>query len=501
MRTMSKMYQKASNIVILITIFKFLLLSFSLIYVDRFNSDMIENIYWGQEWQNGYYKHPPMFAWVAEIWMQIFNNNVYCYHLLTAFVFSVNTWLCFLLFRKIIDEKKAIIAIILMEGIVYSNFVNICFNANTLLFVFHPLICLFAYKITEKDGDKIKNWLIFGVLAGLCMLTKYSSGLIILGCGLYILYVRKLSIFRSAGFYLGLIVSLLIFAPHLHWIIANDWLPLHYISDQQERTYGFFQSRLVYTYELFLALMLNSIPFILAILCIIKKPIFNKVKISDNNSVFLLLLNIVPFFLMTIFGGVWVKDQWMIAHVFLMPCLFLWFINCDLTKKRLIGCIGIIFLFFIGVTMYLVIVYKNSPKFADTLYNIPVKSQRDTYLYLAKIVDQDWQNLYSEKPKYICSDENIAGGIAMYSREHNVLHVIPNCNLYISRWINAEDLYNKGLVVISKNNDINHKQSTYIEVKNNKQYKVFEMFDKPKHTKSVAINSSDDRLFIHFYKK
>ena len=501
MKNISKIYQKKSNIAIFITILKFLLLSFSLTYVDRFNSDMIENIYWGQEWQAGYYKHPPMFAWVAEIWMQIFNNNIYCYHLLTAFVFSANTYLCFLLFRKIIDEKKAIIALILMEGIVYSNFVNICFNANTLLFVFHPLICLFSYKITEKDGDTIKNWLTFGILAGLCMLTKYSSGLIILGCGLYILYVKKFDIFKKFGFYLAAFVSLAMFLPHLNWIISNDWLPLHYVSDQQERSYGFFQSRFVYTYELFLALLLNSTPFIVAVLFVIKKPIFNKVKISDNNSVFLLLLNIIPFFLMTIFGGVWVKDQWMIAHVFLMPCLFLWFINCDLTKKRLIACIGTIFVFFITVIIYLIIVYKNSPKFADTLYNIPVKSQRDTYLYLAKIVDQDWQGLYNEKPKYICSDENIAGGISMYSRENNVLHVIPSCNLYISRWINAQDLYDSGLVVISKDNNINHKKIDYSIVEGDKKYKAFEMFDKPSYTKEVFVNDTKNGIFIYFYKK
>ena len=33
--------------------------------------DMVENLYWGKEWQLGYEKHPPLFAWISEIFFKI----------------------------------------------------------------------------------------------------------------------------------------------------------------------------------------------------------------------------------------------------------------------------------------------------------------------------------------------------------------------------------------------------------------------------------------------
>ena len=39
--------------------------------------DTLEMIYWGHEWQPGYYKHPPLPAWLAEFACQFSTNDVW----------------------------------------------------------------------------------------------------------------------------------------------------------------------------------------------------------------------------------------------------------------------------------------------------------------------------------------------------------------------------------------------------------------------------------------
>src|SRR5919199_1480538 len=34
--------------------------------------DMAESFAWGQEWQLGYHKHPPVYAWIAALWFRVF---------------------------------------------------------------------------------------------------------------------------------------------------------------------------------------------------------------------------------------------------------------------------------------------------------------------------------------------------------------------------------------------------------------------------------------------
>ncbi len=498
MSTQAKNY---SILAFLIALTKFLLLSAALIYVDRFNSDMIENLYWGQEWQWGYYKHPPFFAWVAQAWVTLFNNNLYYYHILTALTFSLSNYLSFMLFKKIIDQKKALLGMILIDAIVYSNFVNICFNANTLLLILHPIIGLFAYNTCQKEKNNFYDWIWFGIFSGLALLTKYSSGLVILGCALFIVYIKKWKFLKEKGFYCGFIVCLAIISLHIDWMLKNDNLTLHYLQNSQAQDKNFFLSRFYYTKELLEAVVLNFLPFIIAILFIIKKPFLNVIKITHKNSVFMLLLSIIPFFLMTLIGGIKIKSQWLISHVFLVPACFLWFINIELTKKRLIACISVAIVFFIGFGIFIALIYKKNPNFKENIYNIPISIQRDSYEKLSRIIHDKWKQKYGNNPKYICGNNYVGGAISMFSRNYSKLHVIADCNLYISRWINGNNLLHEGMIgvyVEKNNNDI---KVSLEKASHSPDLKAYQIFDKADEIHEIIVgDSNDQKVFVYFYK-
>ena len=37
--------------------------------------DMVENYAWGQTWEWGSFKHPPLFAWLVRLWFSVFPDG------------------------------------------------------------------------------------------------------------------------------------------------------------------------------------------------------------------------------------------------------------------------------------------------------------------------------------------------------------------------------------------------------------------------------------------
>ena len=68
--------------------------------------DMAENYAWGQEMQLGYYKHPPLFAWVSYVWLSIFGKTHFAYFLLSQVNIIVAMVFIFLFLRKFVQFQK-----------------------------------------------------------------------------------------------------------------------------------------------------------------------------------------------------------------------------------------------------------------------------------------------------------------------------------------------------------------------------------------------------------
>ncbi len=488
--------------ILLIATVKFILFTAGLEAVNRFNGDMIENLYWGQEWQWGYYKHPPLFAWISEAWLWLFNNNMKSYHLLVAIIFSLPVYLNYLFYRKFLDEKTAFVAIILCEGIVYINFVNICINANTLLYIFHPLICLFCYKTCHEKNNTL-NWILFGLFCGLAMLTKYSSGLVILACIIYILSIKKLSFIKEKGFYLGFLTSLIIFYPNAYWVIKNDFLPLKYIGDMSYTDAlekGFLYKRWLYTTRLLQGMVLQCLPFLASFAILINhKNIINKSIIAKN--LIIPFVTILPFIILTLIFGFGVKDVWMISNVFVLPVIFFTLFDTILSKIRVVIAGFMILIYFISISLVIVILHLFNPNLTERIYSIKVKDHVKAYQDLGYFINQKWQENYKEPPQYICGMSHVDGNISAFSRKFNRLHVIPHCNLFYSKWINLDKLNEKGLIVVLKNKPEFDKLIPMQEIAKDNNALVYQAFKKPDFEFYTKVSDeSDETVYVGFYK-
>ncbi len=182
-------------------------------------------IHWGKALDFGYFDHPPFVAWLgatgrlvpeSPFWARLGTMIVAA----LAFPFLVG------LFRRAgIEGGKPFTAALLL-----SNF-------NVLGLLFGGLVmpdvmlvtawCAALHESAAALDGKPRRWLTAGAAVGLGLLSKYIMVLIgpVLLWG--ILRGRPSSL-RSPWPWLGGLVALLVFSPHLVWNARNEWVPIRF---------------------------------------------------------------------------------------------------------------------------------------------------------------------------------------------------------------------------------------------------------------------------------
>lgn len=217
-----------------------LLLSFAALYFlvwvcvpplvsHSFALDVTESLSWGQEWQWGYYKHPPLAPIVLNLFYEVFGT--WGPYLLSQLCIAATLWMVWRTGRRMLDRQRALIGTVLTMGVTYYSFPTIEFNHNIAQMpLWAALVCAFLAAL--QDG-KLWQWAVLGVLAGLAMLTKYPMAIVLLTCGLYLLLSKpRRALLWSAGPWLALGLLVVVFAPHLLWLQATDGLPFAYASER-----------------------------------------------------------------------------------------------------------------------------------------------------------------------------------------------------------------------------------------------------------------------------
>jgi hypothetical protein len=81
-----------------------------------------------------------------------------------------------------------------------------------------------------RRGDQ-RLWLVFGALAGIGLLNKYSIGFLCVGVAAGLLLSSQRSHLRSVWLWSGAIVALLLFLPHLLWEVQNGFPSLDFMRN------------------------------------------------------------------------------------------------------------------------------------------------------------------------------------------------------------------------------------------------------------------------------
>ena len=203
--------------------------------------DMIEMTFWGQQWQWGYHKHPPLPAWIAAtVWSAGGHNPLWMY-LTSQLTIAVTFWAVWQMAREGLNPWLALCAVGILQACYYCTYSINDINNTIVTRPFWCLAILFFFRATKPES---KNptlwWSLTGVVIGLGMLSKYYLGVLVLvmmAVPLLIRSTRKL--FATPGPWLMTAISLAIFSPHLMWMVENDFVTIRYVVDRGTETSEF----------------------------------------------------------------------------------------------------------------------------------------------------------------------------------------------------------------------------------------------------------------------
>ena len=102
--------------------------------------DTIEALAWGSNLDWGFDKHPPMSAFIIEIFYNIFGSNDWAYYLQSQIFIIFSFFVIFQLSKEILkNETLALLSVLLLEGIYFYNFTTPEFNVNVCQIPFWAL--------------------------------------------------------------------------------------------------------------------------------------------------------------------------------------------------------------------------------------------------------------------------------------------------------------------------------------------------------------------------
>ncbi len=188
--------------------------------------DVGEGINWGHEWQWGYYKHPPLSSWVLYSFYKIFGHIGP--YLLSQLCVVITLALVYKLGKQIWSASTALLGSMLTLAVVYYTYPSLEFNHNVAQFPIWAGLYLAFYQALTRN--RVKDWLLLGVLGGLGMVTKYSVIFLLIPMSVYLLLPKQWPLLKQPQPWIAALTMLALFAPHFYWLMLNDWLPLTYAN-------------------------------------------------------------------------------------------------------------------------------------------------------------------------------------------------------------------------------------------------------------------------------
>lgn len=268
--------------------------------------DVVEGIYWGRELAWGYYKHPPLSSWLLYAFVRVF--GVWGPYLLSQLSVALTLWLVYRLGRAVLGQERALLGTLLLLGVFYYTWPSLEFNHNIAQLPVWAALIGSLYRALRRD--RLRDWLLFGVLAGAGMLVKYSVAILLASAVLYSLWTRQRRLWLTPRPWLALAVAALVFAPHVYWLWMHEWLPFSYAQQRAAEAggdgggrwaaLGFMGTQLV-----------NHAPLLLVLLG--SRCWRFRLPAADEGWRFLVFMGLGPALLVTALGlvmGTGLRDMW-----------------------------------------------------------------------------------------------------------------------------------------------------------------------------------------------
>lgn len=188
--------------------------------------DLIEALMYGREWQLGYDKLPPLPWWLVEIAHRLIGHD-FAYYLLAQISVVTAFALVFAAARPLVGSLGALVAVLIVDGLHYLNYTSAKFNHDVIQLPFWAMAGYALHRALR--GGRLMHWALLGLALGMSLWAKYFVVVLVAPMLLFAVVDRdaRRALF-TPGPYVAAAVALLIVAPHLVWLVRNDFLPFAY---------------------------------------------------------------------------------------------------------------------------------------------------------------------------------------------------------------------------------------------------------------------------------
>ena len=417
--------------------------------------DNVEELVWANSFELGYQKHPPLPTWLLYPATLIFGKSMTLSFFIGYLCVFISAIFSYLLFKEIaaratrpLPEYAPLVAVLASSLIIYYTIRGSDFNHNNAQLWSVSAMLFFYYKawIAETDNrpkDAYISWVVLGIFTGLALLAKYSAAIQILTLIIHFVWAKRWKNSRTwLGFLISALTALLIFAPHLAWVIeeaSKNAGPIQYALNSTTNHDSLTTNLWRIFSEFFMTQVYRISPILIALFVIHR---LSKRSAPPNNQTswwsslhkedksFLWLTTLGPTLITLVLGGLFnlnLEPKWAVTF-YLTIGMFAWMlIGQTLDKKLFVRSILVIHL--VSAAGYAL--------FTETIADAVGRTTRANYpgKELSDHIYQHWAEhpeLTQGAPLTI-----IAGDI--WTTGNIVIHG-PNLGRETQVWVNASDI-------------------------------------------------------------
>jgi 4-amino-4-deoxy-L-arabinose transferase-like glycosyltransferase len=382
--------------------------------------DVIEALAWGQDFDLGYNKHPPLSAWIPGLLFKIFGNKDWVYYLLSQIFIVISFVFLWKLSSFFLKKKSQILlSVLTIEGIAFYTFETPQFNVNICQI---PLwIGTIYFFLKSIKNNKIADWIFLGTFSALGFLTKYIFVYLLISLFFYLIYIFFIRKKINFNFLYTVLIFFLITAPHFQWLLQNDFTTIYYALKRGGLNEFNIYNHLLNPFKFLINQISILLPFLLLIYLLIKKI---KIKLPFDNQkfIFLLFSFLLPFFLILITSmvtGSRIRTMWMIPFYSLIGVFFIFLYQDSINLKKLksFNILLIIFLI-ISPTLYSL----------RSIYN----DSRTGYegKKIALQIEKEWKTISKDEISNVGFSEWYAGNLSYHLSNRPKVFLEENNNFY-----------------------------------------------------------------------
>jgi 4-amino-4-deoxy-L-arabinose transferase-like glycosyltransferase len=192
--------------------------------------DVAEAFAWGQKFQLGYGKHPPLAGWVAGLWFRVFPVADWATYALAMTTLGVGLVINWFVALRVVDRRRAFFVVVTLALYPIFNFKGYKYNPDLLQLVTLPLVVLAYLDAFEKRSWKSGIWL--GLAGALALMTKYWVLTMFGAIGLAaLIHPDRLKFLRSPAPWVAIATLVVAMIPHLMWLRDVNFVALTYAGD------------------------------------------------------------------------------------------------------------------------------------------------------------------------------------------------------------------------------------------------------------------------------